>query len=81
METKDKVFTVRDVPGHPKLARKVTTALNVTDVGLLVVSIEDEIDLKQKKQDEITESILLAKGMDVPQLIVCINKMDKVNFD
>jgi elongation factor 1-alpha len=68
-------FTIIDAPGHRDFVKNMITGASQADAAVLVISCPDGI------QQQTREHAFLAKVLGINQLIVGINKMDKVNYD
>ena len=72
----DKLYvTVIDAPGHRDFIKNMITGASQADAAILVVSCKDGV------QEQTKEHMYLAKVLGINQVIVCINKMDAVNYD
>ena len=68
-------FTIIDAPGHRDFVKNMITGTSQADAAVLIVAANDGIMAQTK------EHAWLARTLGINQLIVCINKMDTVNFD
>ena len=73
-------FRVLDLPGHPAFIKNMIRGISQTEAAILMVSIsEGESDshniLVTKKH------IIIAFALGIKQIIIGINKMDKINYD
>ncbi len=73
-QTQKNNFTVIDAPGHRDFVKNMITGASQADAGVLVVDVKDGV------QPQTKEHAFLAKTLGLNQLIVCINKMDSVNY-
>ena len=67
-------FTVIDAPGHRDFVKNMITGASQADAAVLVVDVKDGV------QPQTKEHTFLAKTLGLNQLIICINKMDSVDF-
>ena len=68
-------FIVADTPGHIQYTRNMVTGASTADVALILVDARKGV-LQQSRRHAVIASLL-----GVPHLLICINKMDLVNFD
>ncbi len=73
INNKNNKFTILDTPGHSVFTDMRTNSLKITDLIILVISIDDGI-MEQTK--EIIEYI---KKNNIP-VIIALNKIDKINY-
>jgi len=68
-------YTIVDCPGHRDFVKNMITGTSQADASVLVVDAKDGIMAQTK------EHVFLARTLGVSQLIIAINKMDRVNYD
>lgn len=68
-------YVIVDAPGHKEFLKNMVTGASYADIGVLIVDAEEGI----KEQTKRHAYILKLLGID--NLIVAVNKMDKVNYD
>ncbi|MHC1635601.1 MAG: translation elongation factor EF-1 subunit alpha [Candidatus Methanospirareceae archaeon] len=68
-------YTIVDCPGHRDFVKNMITGTSQADASVLVVDAQDGI------KEQTKEHLFLARTLGVNQLIVAINKMDKVGYD
>ena len=68
-------FTIIDAPGHKDFVKNMITGASQADAAVLVCSAKEGV------QAQTIEHAFLLKVLGVQQFIVCINKMDSVNYD
>ncbi len=68
-------FILADTPGHVQYTRNTVTGASTAQVALLLVDAERGIG-EQARRHAFVASLL-----GVPHLAVCVNKMDKVDWD
>lgn len=73
-ETDDFYFTVIDAPGHRDFVKNMITGASQADAAVLVVAADDGV------MPQTREHAALAYTLGINQLVVVINKMDKVNY-
>ena len=74
-ETQKYYFTIIDAPGHVDFIKNMITGAAQADAAVLVVAASEGV------QPQTREHAILAKTLGINQMIVAINKMDKVNYD
>ncbi|RLF89944.1 translation elongation factor EF-1 subunit alpha [Thermococci archaeon] len=74
-ETPHRYITIIDAPGHRDFVKNMITGASQADVAVLVVAATDGV-MPQTK-----EHAFLARTLGIKHIIVCINKMDMVNYD
>ncbi len=73
-ETQKYIITIVDCPGHRDFVKNMITGTSQADAALLVVDVVEGI------QPQTKEHVYLARTLGVGQLIVSINKMDRVDY-
>ncbi len=68
-------YTIIDCPGHKEFIEKMLTGASEADAAVLVVSAKEGI------QNQTRQHAFLIKTMGIKQLVVVVNKLDKVNYD
>lgn len=72
--TDKRKFIIADTPGHIQYTRNMFTGASNADLAIILVDARNGIT-DQTKRHSILSSIL-----GIPRVLVCINKMDLVNF-
>jgi len=67
-------FTIIDAPGHRDFVKNMITGASQADAAVLIVDVKDGV------QPQTKEHAFLAKTLGLNQLIVCVNKMDSVDY-
>lgn len=81
-ETPHKRFTILDCPGHRNYVQNMISGAAQADVACLIVSAKPgEFEAGFEKDGQTREHAMLAKSLGAKHLVVCINKMDTVNWD
>lgn len=75
LDTNKYYYTIVDCPGHRDFVKNMITGTSQADAAVLVVDAKDGIMAQTK------EHVFLARTLGVAQLIVAVNKMDRVNYD
>jgi elongation factor 1-alpha len=68
-------FTIVDCPGHRDFVKNMITGASQADNAVLVVAADDGI------QPQTREHVFLARTLGIGELVVAVNKMDKVAYD
>ena len=68
-------FIIADTPGHVQYTRNMVTGASTADVALILVDARKGM-LEQSRRHAVIASLLR-----VHHLVVCVNKMDLVDFD
>ncbi|HUV01865.1 MAG TPA: translation elongation factor EF-1 subunit alpha [Desulfobacteria bacterium] len=74
-DTNKYYYTIVDCPGHRDFVKNMITGTSQADAAVLVVDAKDGIMAQTK------EHVFLARTLGVTQLIIAINKMDRVNYE
>ena len=81
-ETPKYMFTIIDAPGHRDFIKNMITGASQADAAILFVSAKpNEFEAGYARGGQTIEHAILAKTLGIDQLIVCINKMDAVNYN
>jgi len=73
-KSKKYFYTIIDCPGHREFIKKMLTGASQADAAVLVVSATDGI------QDQTRQHTFLIKTLGIKQLVVAVNKMDRVEY-
>ncbi len=68
-------FIIADTPGHMQYTRNMVTGSSTADVALVLV------DARNGLVEQSRRHTFLATLLQIPHIVVCINKMDLVDFD
>nr|AAU82743.1 translation elongation factor 1 subunit alpha [uncultured archaeon GZfos19C8] len=74
-DTNKYYYTIVDCPGHRDFVKNMITGTSQADAAVLVVDAKDGIMAQTK------EHVFLSRTLGVTQMIIAINKMDRVNYD
>ena len=67
-------FVLHDCPGHAQYTRNMATGASTADLALILV------DARRGLTDQSRRHLAIAALLGVPQITVCVNKMDLVGF-
>ncbi|MEX2195874.1 MAG: GTP-binding protein [Thermoleophilaceae bacterium] len=73
--TQRRRFIIADTPGHEQYTRNMVTGASTADVSVVLVDARKGV-LEQSRRHAFISSLL-----GVPHLVVCVNKMDLVDWD
>jgi bifunctional enzyme CysN/CysC len=73
--TPKRKFIIADTPGHEQYTRNMVTGASTADLALILVDARKGV-LEQSRRHAFIASLLR-----IPHLVVCVNKMDLVDFD
>ena len=68
-------FIIADTPGHVRYTRNMVTGASTADLALVLVDVRNGV-VEQSRRHAFIASLLR-----IPHLVVCVNKMDLVDFD
>jgi bifunctional enzyme CysN/CysC len=68
-------FIIADTPGHIQYTRNMVTGASTADLALILVDARNGI-VEQSRRHAFIASLL-----QVPHLVLCVNKMDLVGYD
>jgi bifunctional enzyme CysN/CysC len=72
--TPNRKFIIADTPGHPQYTRNMVTGASTADAALIL------IDARKGMTEQSRRHSFLATLLGVRHLVVCINKMDLVDY-
>jgi bifunctional enzyme CysN/CysC len=67
-------FVIMDCPGHVQYTRNMVTGASTADLAIILIDARHGV-VEQTRRHSILTSLL-----GVPHLVVCVNKMDLVNY-
>ncbi len=68
-------FIIADTPGHVQYTRNMVTGASTADLALILV------DARKGLLEQSRRHAFLASLLGVPHLVLCVNKMDLVDYD
>ncbi|HVE95019.1 MAG TPA: GTP-binding protein [Acidimicrobiales bacterium] len=68
-------FIIADTPGHVQYTRNMVTGASTADVALVLV------DARKGLVEQSRRHAFIATLLHIPHIVVCINKMDLVDWD
>jgi len=72
--TPKRKFIIADTPGHIQYTRNMVTGASTANVALIL------IDARNGVVDQTRRHAIIASLLQIPHLVVCINKMDLVDY-
>jgi sulfate adenylyltransferase subunit 1 len=72
--TPKRKFIIADTPGHIQYTRNMVTGASTANVALILV------DARQGVAEQTRRHAIIASLLQIPHMIVCINKMDLVGY-
>ena len=73
--TPKRKFIIADTPGHIQYTRNMVTGASSANVALILV------DARKGVLDQTRRHAIIASLLQIPHIVVCINKMDLVDYD
>lgn len=73
--TPKRKFIIADAPGHSEFTRNMVTGSSNANASLVL------IDARHGMNEQIKRHTIISSLLGIQHIIVCINKMDLVNFD
>ena len=73
--TPQRKFIIADTPGHVQYTRNMVTGASTADLALVLV------DARKGVVEQTRRHAFLASLLRIPHLVVCVNKMDLVDYD
>lgn len=72
--TPHRKFIIADTPGHPQYTRNMVTGASTANLAIILV------DARNGVVEQTHRHIFIASLLQIPHFVVCINKMDLVDF-
>jgi len=73
--TPKRKFIIADTPGHIQYTRNMVTGASTANVSLIL------IDARRGVLEQTRRHAIIASLLQIPHLVVCINKMDLIDYD
>ncbi len=73
--TPKRKFIIADTPGHIQYTRNMVTGASTANVALVLV------DARHGIVDQTKRHAIIASLLQIPHLVICVNKMDLVDFN
>src|ERR1700757_1949838 len=74
-QTARRKFIIADTPGHEQYTRNMVTGASTADVSIVLV------DARRGVSEQTRRHAYIASLLKIPHLVVCVNKMDLVEYD
>jgi bifunctional enzyme CysN/CysC len=74
-QTPRRKFVIADTPGHEQYTRNMVTGASTADLSIVLV------DARKGVSEQTRRHAYLAALLRIPHLVVCVNKMDLVEYD
>ena len=74
-QTARRKFIIADTPGHEQYTRNMVTGASTADLSVILV------DARKGVSEQTRRHAFIAALLRIPHLVVCINKMDLVDWD
>jgi sulfate adenylyltransferase subunit 1 len=74
-QTPRRKFIIADTPGHEQYTRNMVTGASTADLSIVLV------DARKGVGEQTRRHAYIASLLRIPHLVVCVNKMDLVEYD
>jgi sulfate adenylyltransferase large subunit len=74
-QTPRRKFIIADTPGHEQYTRNMVTGASTADLSVVLV------DARKGVSEQTRRHAYIASLLQIPHLVVCVNKMDLVGYD
>ena len=74
-QTPRRKFIIADTPGHEQYTRNMVTGASRADLSIVLV------DARKGVSEQTRRHAYIASLLRIPHLVVCVNKMDLVDYD
>jgi sulfate adenylyltransferase large subunit len=75
VQTPRRKFIIADTPGHEQYTRNMVTGASTADLSVVLV------DARKGVSEQTRRHAYIASLLQIPHLVVCVNKMDLVDYD
>ena len=73
--TPKRKFIIADTPGHVQYTRNMVTGASTTNLAIVLV------DARKGMLEQSRRHLFIAALLGIPHIVVCVNKMDLVDYD
>ncbi|HUA02808.1 MAG TPA: sulfate adenylyltransferase subunit CysN [Solirubrobacteraceae bacterium] len=74
-QTPRRKFVIADTPGHEQYTRNMVTGASTADLSVVLV------DARKGVSEQTRRHAYIASLLNIPHVVVCVNKMDLVEYD
>ena len=74
-QTRRRKFIIADTPGHEQYTRNMVTGASTADASVVLV------DARKGVSEQTHRHAYISSLLRIPHLVVCVNKMDLVDYD
>jgi bifunctional enzyme CysN/CysC len=74
-QTPRRKFVIADTPGHEQYTRNMVTGASTAEVSIVLV------DARKGVSEQTRRHAYIASLLHIPHLVVCVNKMDLLEYD
>ncbi len=74
-QTRRRKFIIADTPGHEQYTRNMVTGASTADLSVVLV------DARKGVSEQTRRHAYIASLLRIPHFVVCVNKMDLVDYD
>src|ERR1700687_6025775 len=74
-QTPRRKFILADTPGHEQYTRNMVTGASTADLSIVLV------DARKGVSEQTRRHLYITSLLRIPHLVVCVNKMDLVDYD
>jgi sulfate adenylyltransferase large subunit len=74
-QTAKRKFIIADTPGHEQYTRNMVTGASTADLSVVLV------DARKGVSEQTRRHVYIASLLQIPHVVVCVNKMDLVGYD
>ena len=74
-QTARRKFIIADTPGHEQYTRNMVTGASTADLSVVLVDARKGVSVQTRRHS------FIASLLRIPHVVVCVNKMDLVDYD